>query len=86
MKIRILGTGCARCDNLYNNTVEAVGRVRGAGGLAVEKVTNPEVFFQLKVFVTPALVIDDDVICTGKIMTAEQIEAELNKRLSGETL
>jgi small redox-active disulfide protein 2 len=85
MKIKVLGTGCARCQDLYDNTVEAVGRL-GADGSAVsvEKVADPEVFFSMKVFVTPALVIDDQVISSGKVMTADQIEAEVRKRHSGE--
>jgi small redox-active disulfide protein 2 len=85
MKIQVLGTGCARCQNLYDNTVEAVGRLGAdASAVSVEKVVDPEVFFSLKVFVTPALVIDDQVISSGKVMTADQIEAEVLKRRSGE--
>jgi len=85
MKVQVLGTGCARCENLYNNAVEALSRLEGAAKLVkVEKVVDPEVFFRLKVFVTPALVVNDEVISTGKVLTPDQIEAELLKRRSGE--
>jgi hypothetical protein len=30
MKVQVLGTGCTRCENLYNNAVEALSRLEGA--------------------------------------------------------
>lgn len=85
MKVQVLGTGCARCDNLYKNTEEAVNRLKGtAGSFEVEKVADPEVFFRLKVSVTPALVINDEVVSSGKVLAADEIEAELLKRAAEE--
>lgn len=85
MKVQILGSGCARCENLYNNTVEAVGRLENKDLITkIEKVRDPEVFLNLKVFMTPALVIDDEVISSGKVLTPDQILAELLKHGSGE--
>jgi Thioredoxin domain len=43
----------------------------------VEKVVDPEVFFRLKVSVNPALVIDDEVISSGKELATHEIQAEL---------
>jgi small redox-active disulfide protein 2 len=85
MKIQVLGTGCARCDALYENAQTAVSRVEELeGAVEVEKVTDPEVFFRHKVYVTPALVIDGRVISTGKPIPPEQIEAEIRRIRSGE--
>ena len=85
MKVQVLGTGCARCDNLYKNAEEAAGRLKGTvGDLEVEKVADPEVFFRLKVSITPALVINDEVISSGKVLDVDEIEAELRKRGTGE--
>lgn len=81
MKVQVLGTGCVRCENLYNNAVEALGRLEGAAKLVgVEKVVNPEVFFRLKVSLTPDLAIDDDVISGGKVLATHEIGAELLER------
>ncbi|MDQ7781406.1 MAG: thioredoxin family protein [Desulfomonilaceae bacterium] len=83
MKVQVLGTGCQRCDTLYRNAVEAVERIGGEEAVTVEKVTDQEVFFRLKVYVTPALVIDENVISTGKAISVEQIESEIRKYISG---
>ena len=85
MKVQILGTGCARCDNLLRNAEEAVDRIPEIKtSVKVEKVTDPEEFFRLKVFVTPGLVINENVISSGKVLTVDEIQSELLKRLSGE--
>jgi hypothetical protein len=83
MKVQVLGTGCQRCDTLYENAVEAMKRVEGGDSIPVEKISDPEVFFRLKVHVTPALVIDDQVISTGKPMSVDQIETEVLKFKTG---
>ena len=86
MKILVLGAGCERCDNLYKNTVEALDRVENvARDTYVEKVTNPEVFYRYKVAITPALVVNDEVISVGKVLSADQIEKELRKHVFGES-
>ncbi|MFC1833575.1 thioredoxin family protein [Thermodesulfobacteriota bacterium] len=84
MKVQILGAGCARCDNLYKNTVEALEKIEGADRTTkVEKIVDPEVFYRYKVAITPALVIDEEVISVGKLLTPEEIETELLKRKGG---
>lgn len=83
MKVQVLGTGCQRCDTLYQNAVEAAKRVGATKSITVEKVTDPEVFFRLKVYVTPALVIDETVISTGKTISVDEIESEIRKHSSG---
>lgn len=83
MKVQVLGTGCQRCDTVYQNAVEAVKRVGAIESITVEKVSDPEVFFRLKVYVTPALVIDETVISTGKAISVDEIESEIRKHCSG---
>jgi small redox-active disulfide protein 2 len=85
MKVQVLGTGCARCDNLLANAKEAVSRIPEIEETVnVEKIVDPEVFFRLKVFVTPALVIDENVISSGKVLSVDEIQSELLKHLHGE--
>jgi small redox-active disulfide protein 2 len=76
MKIQILGSGCAKCEQLAANAAEAIAR---AGGEAeVEKVTDPNRIAQMGVMLTPALAIDGQVKSVGKVLSADEIAAFLN--------
>ena len=71
MKLAILGPGCAKCKQLYENTRKAVTE---AGVEAdVEKVEDIQKINEYNVFMTPALVIDGTVKSTGKLVSPEQI-------------
>ncbi len=74
MEIKILGTGCPKCKKLYQNSVEAL-EIAGAGG-DVTKVEDMGEITSYAVMMTPALVIDEEVISSGKVLSAEDI-AEL---------
>ncbi len=72
MKIEILGPGCAKCKQLYENAREAV---KQAGVQAeVVKVEDLKAISGYKVFMTPALVIDGAVKVTGKVAAPDQIK------------
>lgn len=65
MNIKILGSGCTNCKNLEKNTLDALTQL----GLTaeVEKVTDPGEIVSWGVMSTPALVIDDEVVLSGKV-------------------
>ena len=71
MKIGILGIGCSKCKKLTELTEEAVNEL----GVSAEiiKVTNINKIIDYGVMVTPALVIDGDVMVAGKIPGKEEI-------------
>ena len=72
MKIQILGTGCPKCNQLYQNAQSAV---KNAGIEAeVEKVTNLNDIMAFGVMVTPALAIDGQVKTSGKVPPPEDIK------------
>ena len=71
MTIKILGTGCPKCKKLEANARKAVEQ---AGMSAqIEKVTGVNDIMKYNVMMTPALVIDEQVKATGKVLTPEQI-------------
>ena len=72
MKIQILGTGCPKCTQLYQNAQQAVAEL-GADAI-VEKVTNLNDIMAFGVMVTPALAVDGQVKTSGKIPSAEDIK------------
>lgn len=75
MIIQILGSGCPKCRQLEANAREAVTRAGVAA--EVEKVTDLDRIMNMGVMMTPALVIDGDVRSVGKVLTVEQIAAQL---------
>jgi small redox-active disulfide protein 2 len=73
MKIEILGSGCKRCDQLYENTLKAVSKVETWTDIKVEKIADVNYFAKMGVFMTPGLVIDGQVITTGKVPSSSEI-------------
>ncbi len=75
MKIEVLGTGCAKCTQLYDNAKKALEL---AGKEAeVVKVQDIPTIMKYGVMVTPALVIDGTVKFSGKVASAEEIRGLL---------
>jgi len=72
MKIEILGTGCAKCTALENNTKEALKNIGGFH--QVEKVDDIMKIMEYNVMNTPGLVVDGEVKSTGKLLTVTEIE------------
>jgi len=71
MKIEVLGSGCAKCTQLYDNVKKALAL---AGKDAeVVKVQDIPTIMKYGVMSTPALVIDDQVKFSGKLATPEEI-------------
>ena len=75
MEVKVLGTGCAKCDKLYELVRQAVA---GAGVEAeVHKVDRLDQIMAHGVMMTPALVVDGKVKAAGKLPKVEQIIAWL---------
>jgi small redox-active disulfide protein 2 len=75
MDIKVLGPGCAKCEQTEKIVKEAVTE---AGVTAtVEKVTDLMKIAGYGVFGTPAVVVDGEVKCVGKIPTKEDVKGWL---------
>jgi len=81
MKIEVLGPGCKRCDQLYENVKTAVSRLDASLGIQVEKIGDIHYFTKMGVFMTPGLVINGQVISAGKVLSVEEIQAKLKENL-----
>lgn len=75
MKIEILGSGCAKCKKLYENTLEAV-RLSGKEAEVV-KVEDITAVASYGVMSTPAVVVEGVVKSSGKLLSPEEITALL---------
>jgi len=71
MKIEILGSGCTKCKNLYDNTKKALEESgKSADVLKVEDIPS---IMKHGVMSTPALVIDGQVKFSGKVASVAEI-------------
>lgn len=70
--LHILGTGCAKCDQLAAATRQAADE--SGIGYQLEKVTDFTRFADFGVMITPALVVDGKVKVTGKVPSVEELK------------
>lgn len=77
MEIKVLGTGCSSCKQLFESVNQAVKEL----GLQVEveKVEDLMQIMSFNVMSTPALVVDGKVVSSGKKLTKEQVKSYLTK-------
>lgn len=75
MKIEILGSGCQKCNTLYNVAKQAAEEL----GITAEfiKVEDFKEIMKYGVMTTPALVVDGKVKVAGKVPGKEEIKAML---------
>lgn len=75
MKIQVLGTGCAKCNKLYEQAEQAAKDM----GLDFEmvKVSDFADIMNFGVMVTPALAVDGDVKVAGKVPSIDEIKGML---------
>ena len=72
MEIKVLGTGCAKCKSLEKLTNEVITE----SGIAatVEKVEDIYKIMQFGVMSTPALVINQKVVLSGRLPSASELK------------
>jgi len=77
MLIKILGSGCAKCQRLEQLTREVVAEL----GLTVEieHVKDMDKILQYPVMTTPALVVNEDVVVAGRMPNKQEIAAWLQQ-------
>ncbi len=70
-KIQILGTGCAKCNELAANAKQAAQAL--GEEVEFEKVTAINDIMKFGCMTTPGLAIDGKVVCQGKVLKPDQI-------------
>lgn len=75
MKIKILGTGCRKCNKLEENTKRAVAEL--GVDASIEKVEDIKKIVEYGVMSTPALVVDEEVKFSGRVPNVEEIKKHL---------
>ena len=76
-EIKVLGTGCSKCTTLYDNVKNALAEL-GIDAM-VEKEQDIMKIMEYNVMSVPALVVDSNVLSTGKVLTIEEVKKLLCK-------
>lgn len=77
MDIKVLGPGCAKCHAAEKLMAAAV-KVAGVDA-TIEKISDFQQIAKLGVFSTPAVVIDGQVKCVGKVPSLAEAMAWLKE-------
>ena len=78
--IQVLGVGCAKCDLLAARAEEAAQKT--GDEFSLEKVSDIARIMSFHVMMTPALVVNGNVKCSGTVPSVEQLIQILNESKS----
>jgi small redox-active disulfide protein 2 len=71
MRIKILGSGCAKCNRLEQLTREAVAEL--GIDAEFEHVRDMDAIMAYPIMTTPALVVDEEVKVYGRIPSKDEL-------------
>jgi len=82
MNIKVLGPGCARCHQL-EQTVKEVVKELGIDA-DIEDVKDIKKIMEYPILTTPGLVIDEKLVCSGRVPSKAEITTFIATALAKE--
>ena len=71
MKIKIRGTGCAKCHQVEQITRQIVKEL--AIDATIEEVKDMKKIMGYPILTTPGLVVNEELVCSGRIPTKSEV-------------
>lgn len=71
MKIKILGSGCARCHQIEQTAREVVKEL--AIDASIEEVKDINKIMKYPILTTPGLVVNEELVCSGRIPSKSEV-------------
>ena len=82
MKIKILGTGCARCHQLEQTARQVMKEL--AVDATIEEVKDMRKIMEYPILTTPGLVVNEELVCSGRIPSKSEVTQFLINALDKE--
>jgi small redox-active disulfide protein 2 len=82
MNIKILGTGCAKCQKLEKTTREVLKEL--GIDASIEDVKDIKNIMEYSVLTTPGLAIDEEVVLAGRVPTKAEVTKFITTALTKE--
>lgn len=79
MNIKVLGSGCKKCEDVYNMCKELVNELNI--NAEVEKLTEFKDILKYGVMKTPGLVINEKLQASGRVPSKNEIKEFINKNI-----
>ena len=80
MIIKVLGPGCARCQQLEKTVNEVVTEL--SINAVVEDVKDIKKIMEYPILTTPGLVIDENLVCSGRVPSKAEVTTFITTVLS----
>ncbi|MBQ8961206.1 MAG: thioredoxin family protein [Ruminococcus sp.] len=74
-KIKVLGSGCKSCHQLYDNALKAVEGM----AIEVEYITDLQKIMEYGAMSMPALVVNEQLVSSGKVLKPAEIVKFMEK-------
>ena len=82
MNIKVLGPGCARCQQVEKAAREVVKELGIEA--TIEEIKDVKKIMEYSILTTPGLVIDEKLVCSGKVPTKAEVTTFITTALNKE--
>ena len=84
LNVKVLGSGCVNCQRVEQQAVTALEILVGEKPsleATIQHVTEHKEIMQYPILATPGLVVNEQVVCAGRIPTVDEVVGWLRQAL-----